>query len=206
MQILVERLVALVVISVVLLFRPFVVGADVSETVESTAVEIARPTDRQVDRSTGIEIARPTASPIDKSTAYVIPRERWCDLAIYLNPRQRMHPAKAKQYWRPCVEAYDWDVEEALNVLVCESHGRSNARNKHSGTIGLMQIHPDNLYKDTFPRSLANLPSVRAINRNWRAIEDRLREPRYNLEIAYETYKALGGVWGRFGGWACSPR
>lgn len=43
--------------------------------------------------------------------------------------------------WREVVSAYDWDVDEALRVISCESAGDADAINPYSGAAGLFQLY-----------------------------------------------------------------
>jgi len=42
--------------------------------------------------------------------------------------------------WDSELAKYDWDVKTAKRILICESGGNSNAKNKSSSASGLMQI------------------------------------------------------------------
>lgn len=43
--------------------------------------------------------------------------------------------------WRPLLSAYDWDVDQALRVIDCESEGRPGVYNRQgSGAVGLFQL------------------------------------------------------------------
>lgn len=42
--------------------------------------------------------------------------------------------------WRHLVARYDWNVDKACRILVCESKGDPNARNRRSTATGLFQI------------------------------------------------------------------
>lgn len=57
---------------------------------------------------------------------------------------ERTHAARASSGpcggWRHLVARYDWNVDTACRILVCESKGDPSARNRRSTATGLFQI------------------------------------------------------------------
>ena len=69
----------------------------------------------------------------------------YCKLALYLNYVRG--PSGGADHWRPCLELFSWDTEEALKIMDCESRGISSAVNNwhpsdtaHGGSWGLFQL------------------------------------------------------------------
>lgn len=48
--------------------------------------------------------------------------------------------APAVERWRDLVAGYDWDQDQALGVIACESRGDPRAVNPSSGAAGLLQL------------------------------------------------------------------
>ena len=71
------------------------------------------------------------------------PEYGWLDLRPHPQPQPRYVPPPATGDWLPLLSQYNWPVNEAYAVMMCESGGNANAVNP-SGAVGLFQIHPYN--------------------------------------------------------------
>lgn len=79
---------------------------------------------------------------------------------------------------RGLVSKYDWDVELATKIVLCESSGRIDVVNNNPATgdysVGLMQVNiKGSLAKD-------------------RPLEEDLKNPEKNIEFSYLLYKSGG--------------
>lgn len=109
------------------------------------------------------------------------------ELPRYQPAARGTRPAVAR--WRQLVEQYDWDVDEALRVIDCESGGVPSVWNHQgSGAHGLFQL----------------------LGWEWKAYELygvwSVADPAVNVGVAYWIWSASGGTFGTSMGWRSSAR
>lgn len=88
------------------------------------------------------------------------------------------------EYYKDIIRSYDWDDELAIKIMMAESGCRADVVNDNPMTkdysVGLFQI---NLYGS---------------NAKYRPSEEELKDPKVNIEFAYNLWKEYGfySQWG----------
>ena len=101
------------------------------------------------------------------------------------------------------IAQYDWDYDEAIVIMECESSGNAEAVGDDGASIGLYQIAWDNIWgRNEYPQGIrekAQVPEGMTVKETiaW------LKVPENNIRVAYWTYKLRDG-WSGWGGWSCS--
>jgi hypothetical protein len=106
---------------------------------------------------------------------------------------KKIEPYSGNRDWDYLLLKYDWNVEHARAIMMCESGGNPQRVNDNPKTkdysVGLYQI---NLYGG---------------NARTRPSEEWLKIPENNIEYAYKLYKSQGNRFGTTGGWFnCSKK
>lgn len=99
-----------------------------------------------VDHSTAARPFRDSIEPTTSTTAATVstaprvvrPRPTR-DHRRHVSPQVAARSGDGCGGWRPLISQYPWPVDTACRILLCESNGDANARNR-SGATGLLQV------------------------------------------------------------------
>ena len=108
--------------------------------------------------------------------------------------------------WMPLVEVL-WPADEvgkALRIIWCESRGYSERINPSSGTTGLFQVHPGNLYTAQFQPLIPLTVEDPRLATDWSYIVEWLKEPVNNVRAAHMIWAWQDNRRAWHADWACA--